>query len=57
MKYATFKGWKTSTTNIKNFNDLPKECQEYINFIEKFINVTIKFLGVGPSRENLIVRD
>lgn len=56
VKYVTFEGWNTSTANIQKYENLPEKCQNYIKFIETFINVPIKFVGVGPSRENLITR-
>ena len=35
--YKSFNGWKTSTKGIKTFNDLPKNAQDYIRGLEKFI--------------------
>ena len=33
--YRTFEGWKTSTSGIKKFSELPEQAQNYIKFIEK----------------------
>lgn len=56
VEYRTFPGWKTKTSEIRAFDQLPDVCKSYIHFIEDFVGVPIKFVGVGQSREALIVR-
>lgn len=56
VKYKTLPGWKTKIGKIRKFEDLPPNCRAYVEFIEKFVGVQIKFIGVGESREDLIVR-
>ncbi|KAK0385169.1 hypothetical protein NLU13_7647 [Sarocladium strictum] len=52
--YHEMPGWKTPTTNVKTFDDLPKEAQDYVKFIENFIGVKVKWIGTGPDRESMI---
>lgn len=52
----TLKGWKTDIKGIKNYNDLPQECREYIEFAEKEIGVPIKMVSNGPAREDIIYK-
>lgn len=52
--YKELPGWKENIRNYKNFSDLPKTCQEYLLFIEKFLGVPIKIVSTGPSREEYI---
>lgn len=54
--YVTLKGWMSDTTKIRKYEDLPKEAREYIEFIEKNVGVKIKYIGVGPARDDLIVK-
>lgn len=54
--YVTMKGWKSDTTKIRKYEDLPKEAKDYIELIEKGAGVKIKYIGVGPARADLIVR-
>jgi adenylosuccinate synthase len=54
--YQTFKGWKTSTTATKRWQDLPEQARTYVEFIEGFLGVPVKWIGVGPAREDMIVR-
>lgn len=52
----TLKGWKCDVSGIKKFEDLPKECREYIEFAEKEIGVHIGMVSNGPSRDDIIYR-
>lgn len=54
--YKELPGWDEKTTNLRKFSDLPKNARAYVSFIEKFIGVPIKFVSVGPRREETIVR-
>ncbi|KAH6889313.1 Adenylosuccinate synthetase [Thelonectria olida] len=52
--YHEMPGWKRPTTNVKTFDDLPKQAQDYVEFIESFIGVKVKWIGTGPDRESMI---
>lgn len=54
--YETLPGWKTPTTKIKIYQDLPDNAKKYIERIERFIGVPIKYIGTGPDREDMIWR-
>ena len=54
--YQAFDGWTEDISSVKNFEDLPKNAQTYINAIEDFIEVPITFISVGPERtENIVI--
>ncbi len=59
IEYKTFKGWEKDITNCRKFDDLPKQAQEYVRFIEKEMSkvspVKLKYVSVGPGREQTIV--
>jgi len=50
LVYKVFSGWKENISEIRTFAKLPKECKVYLNFIEKFLKVKIKFVSVGAER-------
>ncbi|KAI9847204.1 MAG: hypothetical protein M1837_003068 [Sclerophora amabilis] len=56
VRYETLPGWQESTTGIKDFSDLPSNARRYVDFIEDFIGVHIKYIGIGPSRDAQIIR-
>lgn len=54
--YTEFKGWKQDLTGLTTFESLPKELKDYIEFIEKEVEVPIKIVSVGPDRKQTIMR-
>ena len=52
----TMKGWKCDIRGIREFDKLPKETQDYVNFIESEIGVPITYVSNGPKREEIIKR-
>ena len=52
----TFKGWKSDIRGIKNYDELPKECRDYIEAIEEEIGVPITMVSNGPKRHDIIYR-
>lgn len=55
-KYVELKGWEKPITGAKSFYDLPKAAREYVEFIEEFVGVKVKYIGTGPGREAMITR-
>jgi adenylosuccinate synthase len=53
--YKRFNGWKSSTSEIKNFNDLPENAKIYIKELEKFIETKISSISTGPERNDTIL--
>ena len=54
--YEVFKGNFGDIKDIRDFNDLPENAKKYVNRIEEYIGVKIKFIGVGAGRDEMIVR-
>jgi len=52
--YKTLPGWKEEIAGMTNLKDLPKNCQDYIKYIEKFLGVKISIVSTGPAREEYI---
>lgn len=57
--YETLPGWKSSTSGATKWEQLPANAQKYIQFIENFLGhgLKIKYIGTGPDRSHMIVRD
>ena len=53
--YETFEGWKTDISNIKTFEELPKNTKIYLKRIEELLCIPIKIISVGPDREQTII--
>ncbi len=52
--YEELPGWNTSLSEVTDWDDLPKEAQSYIRFIEEHVRVPITLVGVGPGREQYV---
>lgn len=50
-------GWNQSIAEARSFSDLPQAARDYVVFIEQFVGVKVKWIGVGPEREAMIERD
>ena len=55
--YKKFPGWKCDIRGIRTFEELPKEAQDYVNFIEEQIGYPITMVSNGPAREDIIYRN
>ncbi|ADL04178.1 adenylosuccinate synthase [Lacrimispora saccharolytica] len=54
--YTTLPGWKCEIRGIKNYGDLPENCRNYIEFIEKELETPITMVSNGPGRDEIIYR-
>ena len=49
-------GWKCDISDIRSWDDLPEQAQNYVTFIEKAIGCPITYVSVGPERDSIIIR-
>jgi len=56
VEYETMPGWTEDITEVRNFEDLPLNCQRYILRVQELIGVPIRWIGVGPNRCAVIDR-
>ena len=54
--FETLPGWKENITGCRRFEDLPKDAQHFVEFVESKIGARISIVGVGPGREAVIER-
>ena len=54
--YTKLPGWKTEIRGITKYEDLPENCRNYIEFIEKELEVPITMVSNGPGRHEIIHR-
>ena len=53
--YKNFKGWKSSTNGIKEFDKLPERAKNYVKELEKFIETKISSISTSPERKDTIL--
>ncbi|MDF4222976.1 adenylosuccinate synthase [Maribacter sp. M208] len=54
--YSEMAGWKEDLTKMTSADQLPIELNDYIDFLEKELEVPIKIVSVGPDRTQTILR-
>ena len=48
--YETLPGWQRELTDCTDRDDLPREAQSYLAFVEKFVGIPVELVSVGPER-------
>ena len=54
--YEELKGWKEDITMARSYDELPKNAQKYIEFIEEYLGLNVYLVSVGPERNQNIIR-
>jgi adenylosuccinate synthase len=49
-------GWLEDTTSARSFDQLPANVHRYITELEGHLGARVRYIGVGPDREQLIER-
>ena len=49
-------GWNCDIRGIRNYGDLPENCRNYVEFVEKHIGFPITMISNGPGRDDIIYR-
>lgn len=57
VEYEELPGWTEDISSIRQYKDLPAAAQAYVERIEELIGLPVQFIGVGPGREALIVKE
>jgi adenylosuccinate synthase len=55
--YDELPGWKCDLTGIRSETEFPKAFKDYIDYLEKQLEVPITIISVGPDREATIERN
>ena len=54
--YTEMKGWNEDLTEMNESSELPKPLNDYIDFLEKELELPITIVSVGPDRQQTIFR-
>jgi len=54
--YQEIPGWKADTTGCRAFEELPANARAYVERLEELAGVPIRYVSVGPERDQMIVR-
>lgn len=51
--YERFEGWNIEG-KPQSYEELPENCKKYLEFIEKYLNVPIEYIGIGPADTDFV---
>ncbi|MDD3410074.1 MAG: adenylosuccinate synthetase, partial [Eubacteriales bacterium] len=54
--YTMLPGWKADVRGVTDWNALPENCRNYVDFLEKQIGTPIKMVSTGPKRTETLIR-
>jgi len=54
--YEELSAWDEDITEVRSFSDLPQAAQNYVLAIEKWTGLPVTYIGVGPRRDQVIIR-
>ena len=54
--YETMPGWDEDITGAREFSDLPVEARDYVLRLEELAGCHMSYIGVGPGRDQNVVR-
>ena len=55
--FTTLPGWKCDVRGITDYNALPQQAKDYVDFIESKIGVPVKIVSTGPKRHEICYRN
>jgi adenylosuccinate synthase len=55
--YETLPGWKTDTSGITHYDDLPENAKAYVRRLEELVGAPMAMISTGPERSETIIRD
>ena len=54
--FSELPGWQSDISDASEYEDLPAEARDYIDFLEEQSGVPITWVSVGPKRSQTLVR-
>jgi adenylosuccinate synthase len=52
--YQSFEGWKTDISAISEYDSMPAAMKTYIDYLDNFIKIPVKYISNGPGREQIV---
>ncbi|WP_008584623.1 adenylosuccinate synthase [Niabella soli] len=53
-EFKAFDGWHADITQTKSYAELPEKMKIYIDFINEYLGVGVRYISNGPERDQLI---
>jgi len=56
VEYITMDGWSEDISAVREYSKLPENARKYVEAVEKLIEIPVKWIGVGPERDAIIIK-
>ncbi|MCG8608177.1 adenylosuccinate synthase [bacterium] len=53
--YESYPGWKQSTSEVRHYDDLPKNARQYMDAIRNLTGTDLSIISVGSGREQTVM--
>ncbi|XP_013135724.1 PREDICTED: adenylosuccinate synthetase [Papilio polytes] len=57
VEYITLPGWDCKIEDVRQMENLPPQARQYVKTIEDYLQIPVKYIGVGQGRESIIRAD
>ena len=54
--YEAMPGWQTDIGAARQWEDLPRECRDYVERLGELCGAPVDLIGVGPKRDQFVTR-
>ncbi len=54
--YETLRGWKTKTSGVTEYDDLPEAAKDYVRRVEDLCGTMVGMISTGPERTETTIR-
>ncbi len=55
--YESFAAWEEDISKIRDYKNLPENARKFIEKIEEMVDTPISIIGIGPGREEAIIKN
>jgi adenylosuccinate synthase len=55
-EYVELAGWKTNLRECRTFESMPLAARTFVETVERYVGVPVKMIGVGPERDDCVIR-
>ena len=56
LKFIKLSGWEEDLSTIRRFKDLPTAAKNYVKMVESLTGLPVTMIGVGPARDQLLIK-
>ena len=55
--YESMEGWRTDTSELRKYQDLPEKARKYVERISQLMETKVELVAVGPERDRIMTID